>query len=114
MKLDYKTYPPDKQLIEYQNTILKIFNLNIFKEDMIVSTLNEIFDTLEKHLFITEPIKKILLEKASLLHSTDLKIGFMILYSYDFCDIFHPIIQKGVENKCTPKDFEECILRLVQ
>lgn len=112
MKIDYKTYPEHDQLNQYQKTILNIFNLNSFDETKVVSELNNIYDNLENQSFITDCVKSVLLKKAEILHSKDLKMGFMVLYSYDYCDIYHNIIRNALEKKYTPFEFEKQILKV--
>ena len=112
MNLNYKQYPEHDQLNQYQQTILNIFGLDSFDENKVVSTLNDLYDDLENQSFITDSIKDILLQKAKLLCSTDLKMGFMVLYSYDYCDLYHYVIQNALEKKYTPIEFEERMLQV--
>jgi hypothetical protein len=112
MNLDYKQYPENEQLIQYQNTILNIFKLSVFDESNIVSILDDMYNGLEKQSLLTKRVKDFLLTKASILNSTDLKIGFMVLYSYEYCDKYCQIIQNGQEGKYTPFEFELAVLKV--
>lgn len=94
---DYKSYPEEEQLTNYQNTILSIFQLKYFDEEQITSKICDLFNHLKNNNYIHGDICSFLLEKAKIVHSNDIEMGFLLLYSFDYCDKFHYCIEKAIQ-----------------
>ena len=76
---------------EYQENILKVFDLTEFNERITNQEIDHIFTQLKTHpdFIQLEPILK---QLASHFLSEELALGFVIMFSYDYFYITHQII----------------------
>lgn len=75
----------------YKRDILYIFNLETYKEDIILKSMENVYDTVKENEQIINIIKKIK-ELYPFITMRDDISAFMILYSYDYLDGCHPCI----------------------
>lgn len=93
------------ELARYQQSILKLFDLDKFDESKVVECIDTIYDTLESDNYINDQVKKKLRTKAQYVHSDDPKFGFLLLYSLENFDIYHNMIESAIKKEITQEEF---------
>lgn len=99
------------ELEKYQQTILKLFNLDHFDDTKVVECIDIIYDKLEHDKYINEQVKKKLSTKALDVNSNDPRFGFLLLYSLDNYNIYQSIIDCAIKKEITPDEFIQQILK---
>ena len=82
----------------YRQELLDIFGLEEFNESIINEELKQLYDKVKDHDGFKDVLTEDLLKKD--LWTNDLNdglMGFMILYSYDFLYLMHPLICELLE-----------------
>ncbi len=74
----------------YRNDILYIFDIEEFDKDIVCENLKILYEKIK----LNETFNDILKKFANIYLSDDAEIGLLILYSYDFLYLSHPIISE--------------------
>lgn len=112
IQMNYKSYPEKEQLAQYQSTILSIFQLKEFDAELLTSKICSLYTYLKTNNYIDDKLCNMLSKKANEVHNNDTEMGFLLLYSFDNCDAFHPCIEKAIQGIYDHKQFREEILSL--
>jgi hypothetical protein len=85
-----------KQFIKdvvYRQDLLNIFDMVDFNDDIINDSINNLYIQLESN----EKFNDLMLLSASKILSTDLKIGLMMLFSFDLMFLSHKCISEFID-----------------
>ena len=94
-----KLSPEDEIIIRdeiYRHDILTIFGLKEYDEMKMNKQFDKIYDEVKDHLIF----KKCMLKLSNQLGVSDLSIGFMLFYSFEYLYLFHPCICELFKFKC--------------
>jgi hypothetical protein len=80
--------------ILYRQDILSIFELEEFDEKLLNQCIFELYEKVK----IDSKIKKIMLHLAEKMMSNDEKLGFLIMYSFDYLYVTHKCISQILES----------------
>ena len=82
----------DKEFVRnalYRNDILHIFNIDDFDETILNKKIPELYEMIKEDENLVNIMKKY---SEEITGSIDEKIGLMIMFSYDYLHLTHPII----------------------
>jgi hypothetical protein len=79
--------------ILYRQDILSIFELEDFDEKILNQCIFELYEKVKENL----KLRKIMIHLAEQLMSNDEKIGFLIMYSFDYLYVTHKYISDFLE-----------------
>ena len=88
----------DKEFVRnalYRNDILHIFDMDDFDETILNKKIDELYEIIKEDEILINMMKKY---SEEITGSIDYKIGLMIMFSYDFLDITHPIISTFIKS----------------
>jgi hypothetical protein len=92
--IDFNQYESTE---EYQNCILKAFNMQNYDESIISTIQDELYKQIVSHqqFHLLKPILTTLAHKWLV---EDIKLGFITLFSYDYFYITNKLINKFINN----------------
>jgi hypothetical protein len=118
IKCNYRDFNDEKESdLIYKKNLIEIFNLqdNILSDELF-EIMSESIEKLRDYLLSKsyyQKIQNLAIKTSSLFIFEDEKTGFMLLYSYDFCDKFHNLICNIINNDDIPEEQYDELLNLV-
>tara|TARA_B100000902_G_C27167700_1_gene842076 strand:+ start:105 stop:461 length:357 start_codon:yes stop_codon:yes gene_type:complete len=100
LNLDYKNSDDN---ISYQEQFLNLFNLEEYDDKSILKIQDEIYDILKKYEEY-QSIIEILKKKYNLCGLLTDENVYIVLYSFDYLDMFYDIIKRIVNNNLSEED----------
>ena len=95
----YMNDNPEIADIHYKKNLIEIFKLDENDDfDLISDRVSEIYKKMEPYIKSNYEFKELLLQSAAKMMSTDIEIGFMILYSYDTLYLTHKLNTEFLSN----------------
>lgn len=77
----------------YRNDLLYIFDIEEYDKDLLSNKLKDLYNVIKTNKELNKTLKKL----AEIYLSNDPEIGLLILFSFDFLCISHPIICECLE-----------------
>lgn len=96
--IDYKKYDNDDV---YREQLLKVFNLEEFDISILQKKQDQLFTDLKKNNLF----QNLLDELGKKYNYLDEELNYLVLYSYDFFDLFYIIIKNKYKNTLGEEDF---------